>query len=63
MVIEGSPEAEGRSSIMRMLNRDPFDVWTRDSFGERHRSVIGIGGAGAVRSGRARHGPPAARPR
>ena len=31
MLIEGSPEAEGRSSIMRTLNRDPYDVWTRDS--------------------------------
>ena len=31
MLIEGGPEAEGRSSIMRVLNRDPYDVWTRDS--------------------------------
>jgi DNA-binding MarR family transcriptional regulator len=31
MVIEGSLEAEARSSIVRTLNRDPYDVWTRDS--------------------------------
>jgi hypothetical protein len=31
MLVQGSPEAEGRRSILRTLNRDPFDVWTRDS--------------------------------
>ncbi len=31
MLIEEGPEAEGRSSIIRVLNRDPYDVWTRDS--------------------------------
>ena len=31
MLVQGSPEAEGRRSIIRMLNRDPYDVWTRDS--------------------------------
>lgn len=31
MLVQGSPEAEGRRSILRTLNRDPYDVWTRDS--------------------------------
>ena len=31
MLVQGSSEAEGRRAILRKLNRDPYDVWTRDS--------------------------------
>ena len=41
MLVQGSSEAEGRRAILRTLNRDPFDVWTREVW-PGHRISSGL---------------------
>ena len=52
-----SPEIDARRSIVRTLNRDPYDVWTRESLasaigqspGLTGRVLAELVGAGVVR--------------
>ena len=51
---QGRPEAEARRSIIRTLNRDPYDVWTRDSLARATGISSGLAArvlADLVRSG------------
>jgi DNA-binding MarR family transcriptional regulator len=60
MLVEESPEADGRRSIMRTLNRDPYDVWTRDSLARATGLSSGLAGrvlADLVGSGMVRRLP------
>ena len=38
------PEADARRAIVRLLNRDPFDVWTRDSLARSVGLSVGLTG-------------------